>query len=230
MKKQPVQAGRPIGKRFSPPGLIREAERRTGAVREVPLSQLHRRAGFPFPNANSFTNIISNCKGGWAALIIGRPNFMLNNAKLKDTLSQIMTAKTAEPIQLHPMAAAEMDWYRVDLTVADGRSVFSLSFDEAQSQMKRIQEMVRDLGIQPTIQHQPAPALAGLPQAASKPGSRATSAPVRIQTPFKHAASPAPMTDKQKRMIFARFAKKALEAEQVEELLIKQVDISAAAI
>ena len=148
---------------------------------------------------------------------------MLNNAKLKDTLSQIMTAKTAEPIQLHPMAAAERTGTELTLPSLTVVLSFSLSFDEAQSQMKRIQEMVRDLGIQPTIQHQPAPALAGLPQAASKPGSLATSAPVRIQTPFKHAASPAPMTDKQKRMIFALTAKKAVEAEQVEELLIKQV-------
>ena len=72
---------------------------------------------------------------------------MLNNAKLKDTLSQIMTAKTAEPIQLHPMAAAERTGTELTLPSLTVVLSFSLSFDEAQSQMKRIQEMVRDLGI-----------------------------------------------------------------------------------
>ncbi len=147
---------------------------------------------------------------------------MLNNAKLKETLSKKMTPKTSEPLQLHTNAVAEgteTDLILPSLTVV---LTFTLSLDKAQSQMKRIQEMIRALGLQPTVQHQTVPVLAGVSQPVPKPGP-ATTAPASIQAPFKHTASLTPMTDKQKRMIFALTAKKALESEQVEELLIKQV-------
>ena len=147
---------------------------------------------------------------------------MLNNTKLKKTLSQKVTAKTAESVQHHPKAFAERTGTELILPSLTIVLTFSLSLDEAQSQMRRIQEMVKALGLQPTVQQQPAPSLAGLPQPVPKPAPLSTTIPARLQTPFKHAASPAPMTDKQKRMIFAMIARKNLSPESVSDILERE--------
>ena len=155
-------------------------------------------------------------------MIIGRPIFMLNNAKLKETLSQIITAKTAESNHFHPRTAAEQTSSGLILPSLTVVLTFSLSFDEAPSQMQRIQEMVRDLGLQPTVQQQPATLLAGVPQSALKPDPLPTTASARIQTQFKHAAPPTPMTDKQKKMIFALIARNKLSPESVSDILERE--------
>ena len=144
---------------------------------------------------------------------------MLNNAKLKDTLSQKMASQTAESRQLHPMALAERTGTELILPSLTIVLTFSLSLAEAPSQMQRLQEMVGALGLQPTVQQQPAPSLAGVPQPVPKPAPLPTTAPARIQTQVKHAAPPTPMTDKQKKMIFALIARKKLSPESVSDIL-----------
>lgn len=143
---------------------------------------------------------------------------MLNNAKLKEVLSQKMTVNTADPVQLHPMTVAERagtELIRPSLTVV---LTFSLSLDEAPSQMKRIQEMISDLRLQPNVQHPTAPVVTSMPPEA-KPARVQPIPPVSSQVPAKPVASAARMTDKQKRMIFALIARKNLSPESVSEIL-----------
>ena len=147
---------------------------------------------------------------------------MFNNAKLKETLSQKVTANTANPVQLHPKAVAERAGTELILPLLTVVLTFPLSLDEAPSQMKRIQEMVSDLGLRPTVQQQPAPSLAGVPQPVPKPAPLPTTIPALIQTPVKQASSPVPMTDKQKRMIFALIARKNLSPESVSDILERE--------
>ena len=148
---------------------------------------------------------------------------MLNNAKLKETLFQKVTATTADPVQNRNTGVAERTAEEMILPSLTVVLTFSLPLDEAQFQMKRIQELVRSLGLQPTVQPQPGPAMAGVPQSAPqsvpKPDPVPTTAAARIQTQVKHTASPALMTDKQKKMIFALIARKKLSPESVSDIL-----------
>ena len=129
-----------------------------------------------------------------------------------------MASQTAESRQLHPMALAERtgtELIRPSLTVV---LTFSLSLDEAPSQMKRIQEMIRDLRLQPNVQPPTAPVVTSMPPEA-KPAPVQPIPPVSSQVPAKPVASAARMTDKQKRMIFALIARKNLSPESVSEIL-----------
>ena len=132
-----------------------------------------------------------------------------------------MASQTAESRQLHPMALAERtgtELIRPSLTVV---LTFSLSLDEAPSQMKRIQEMIRDLRLQPNVQHPTAPVVTSMPPE-TKPAPVQPIPPVSSQVPAKPVASTARMTDKQKRMIFALIARKKLSPESVNDILERE--------
>ena len=79
---------------------------------------------------------------------------MLNNAKLKETLSQKVTANIAEPIHTPTNYTVEPAGSEPMLPSLSVVLTFSLSLAEAASQMTRIQEMVRMLGLQPAVQQQ----------------------------------------------------------------------------
>ena len=146
---------------------------------------------------------------------------MLNNAKLKETLSQKVTANIAESIHTPINSTAEPAGSESMLPSLSVVLTFSLSLDEAASQMKRIQEMVKMLGLQPAVKQ-----LTPLPlkstQMAPKPDSLQPTTPVRSQPSEKHTASTAMMTDKQKRMIFALIARKNLSLESVSDILERE--------
>ena len=146
---------------------------------------------------------------------------MLNNAKLKETLSQKVTANIAEPIHTPTNFTAEPAGSEPMLPSLSVVLTFSLSLDEAASQMTRIQEMVNILGLQPAVKQ-----LTPLPlkstQMAPKPDSLQPTTPVRSQPSEKHTASPAIMTDKQKRMIFALIGRKNLSPESVRDILERE--------
>ena len=147
---------------------------------------------------------------------------MLNNVKLKETLSQKVTANTAESTHAPTTSNSEPSGSEPMLPSLSVVLTFSLSLAEAPSQMKRIQEMFRILGLQPAVQQQPAPLPLKLSQSLQKPASLPSTTLARGQASAKNAASTAPMTDKQKRMIFALVAKKKLTPDQVESLLMNQ--------
>ena len=144
--------------------------------------------------------------------------FMLNNAKLKETLSQKVTAKTTEVIQVPAISIVEPSGNAFPLPSLSIVLTFSLSLDEAPSQMKRIQEMISDLRLQPNVQPPTAPVVTSMPPEA-KPAPVQPIPPVSSQVPAKPVASAARMTDKQKRMIFALIARKNLSPESVSEIL-----------
>ena len=148
---------------------------------------------------------------------------MLNNVKLKETLSQKVTANTTESTHAPTTSNSEPSGSEPMLPSLSVVLTFSLSLAEAPSQMKRIQEMFRILGLQPAVQQQPAPLPLKLSQSLQKPASLPSTTLARGQASAKNAASTAPMTYKQKRMIFALVAKKKLTPDQVESLLMKQI-------
>ena len=146
---------------------------------------------------------------------------MLNNAKLKETLSQKVTANIAEPIHAPTNSTAEPSGSEPMLPSLSVVLTFSLSLDEASSQMKRIQEMVKMLGFQPAMKQLTPLPLKSTPMA-PKLDSLQPNSPARSQSSAKHTASTAMMTDKQKRMIFALIARKNLSPESVSDILERE--------
>ena len=145
---------------------------------------------------------------------------MLNNPKLKETLSQKVITTTTGPVPHQPNTIAEhsMAWLQPSLKVV---LTFSLSLDDAQSQMKRIQEMIQSLGLKSTVQHASASSIANLPLV-SKPIPLPATAASRNQAPAKHTVAPEPMTDKQKKMIFSLIARKRLAPEDISDILERE--------
>ena len=145
---------------------------------------------------------------------------MLNNAKLKDTLSQKVSTTTADTVLLQPKAIADqaMAGLQPSLTVV---LTFSLSLDDAQSQMKRIQEMIQSLGMKSTVQHASASSSSTVPLV-SKPIPLPSTAASRSKVAAKHTVAPEPMTDKQKKMIFSLIARKKLAPESVSDILERE--------
>ena len=142
---------------------------------------------------------------------------MLNNAKLKETLSQKVTATVADMVQIHHTGVAERTAEEMILPSLTVVLTFSLPFQDAPAQMKRISEMVQTMGLLPLVQSQSGPVVTSVPTA--KPVPVQPIPPVRSQVPAKPVASAARMTDKQKRMIFALIARKNLSPESVSEIL-----------
>lgn len=143
---------------------------------------------------------------------------MINNAKLKEMLSQKVTATTTAPVQCPPTAAPERVAEQMVLPSLTVVLTFSLPFDEAPSQMKRIAQLLQSLGMQPAVQQPAAPATATVTPT-SKPAPLRPTKPARFQAPVKPAETTARMTDKQKRMIFALVARKKLSPESFNEIL-----------
>ena len=146
---------------------------------------------------------------------------MLNNAKLKETLSQKVTANAADPVQNRHTGVAERAAEKMVLPSLTIVLTFSLSLDEAPSQMKRIAELLQSLGLQSAVQ-QPAAPVAATVFPASKPAPLRPTTPARSQSAAKPAASPETMTPKQKKMIFALIARKNLSPESVSDILERE--------
>lgn len=146
---------------------------------------------------------------------------MLNNAKLKETLSQKVTANIAESIHTPTNSTAEPAGSEPMLPSLSVVLTFSLSLAEAASQMKRIQEMVRLLGLTPAVQPATAPVTVNVPPVAN-PVPLPPNTMTRSQTPAKLPASMAMMTDKQNRMIFALIARKNLSPESVSDIMERE--------
>ena len=142
---------------------------------------------------------------------------MLNNAKLKETLSQKVTATAADPVQNRNTGVAERTAEEMLLPSLTVVLTFSLPLQDAPSQMKRISELVQSLGLLPMVQPPTGPVVTSVPTA--KPVPVQPIPPVSSQVPAKPVASAARMTDKQKRMIFALIARKNLSPESVSEIL-----------
>ena len=143
---------------------------------------------------------------------------MLNNAKLKETLSQKVTATAADPVQNRNTGVAERTAEEMLLPSLTVVLTFSLPLQDAPSHMKRISEMVQSLELLPLVQSKSGPVVTSVPTAIPVQSVQ-TIPPVRSQVPAKPVASTARMTDKQKRMIFALIARKNLSPESVSEIL-----------
>ena len=146
---------------------------------------------------------------------------MWNNAQLKETLNQKVTTTTADPVLLQPKAIPEQSiaGLQPSLTVV---LTFSLSLDNAQFQMKRIQEIIQSLGLKSTIQHASTSSSGASIPLVPKPIPLSATTPARSQAPAKRTIAPEPMTDKQKKMIFALIAKKKLAPDDVGVILEKE--------
>jgi hypothetical protein len=178
-------------------------------------------AGFQCPKANNFVYPLYQIRRRKGGLDHGAPKFiMLNNAKLKDTLSQKVSTTTTDPVLHQPKETVDQAMAGLQPSLTVGLT-FSLSLDDAQSQMKRIQEMIHSLGLKSTVQHVSASSSSIVPLV-SKPIPLPATAESRSQAAAKHTVAPEPMTDKQKNMIFSLIARKNLASENVSDILERE--------
>ena len=146
---------------------------------------------------------------------------MLSSAKLKELLSQKVTATTTAPVPSPRTASPEPVTEQMVLPSLTVVLTFSLPLGEAPSQINRIADFIQSLGLQPAVQQSAALATATVPPA-SNPAPLQPTTPARSQPSAKPAASPEPMTPKQKKMIFALIARKNLSPESVSDILERE--------
>ena len=188
----------------------------------------HPVAGSPFPKVNSFIPIIAqntNEKKEEGRADHSPPKItMLNNAQLKETLNQKLTthADEARPIfttssrQDEPIDSLTLPTLNIVLT-------FSVPLADLQGQIERIYSLIQSLGLASSVQYQAKPSLVKPPTpiVIPEPVRATASSPIRVSavpTPSSTA-----MTGRQKKMIFALIAKKKLSADEVADIMEREV-------
>ena len=149
---------------------------------------------------------------------------MWNNAQLKETLSQKVTASAGEarPVfttssrQDEPIDSLTPPTLNIMLT-------FSVPLADLQGQIERIYSLIQSLGLANSVQYQAKPSLVKPPTPTVMPAPvRAiTSSPVRESSVSN--ATAAAITDKQKKMLYALVSKKKLSADEVADIMEREV-------
>ena len=145
---------------------------------------------------------------------------MWNNAQLKETLSQKVTASAGEARPVFT-ASSRQDETIDSLTPPTLNIVltFSVPLADLQGQIERIDRLIQSLGLASSVQYQAKPALVKppTPTVIPEPVRATPSSPVRVsEVPTSSSTA---MTDKQKKMIFSLIARKKLASESVSDLL-----------
>ena len=149
---------------------------------------------------------------------------MWNNAQLKETLSQKVTASAGEA---HPVftASSRQDETIDSLTPPTLNIVLTVSVPLAdlQGQIERIYSLIQSLGLANSVQYQAKPSLVKPPTPTVMPAPvRAiTSSPVRESSVSN--ATAAAITDKQKKMRYALVSKKKLSADEIANIMEREV-------
>ena len=148
---------------------------------------------------------------------------MWNNAQLKETLSQKVTASAGEARPGFPTSSHQDE--RIDRVTPPTLSIvltFSVPLSDLQCQIERIGKLIQSLGLASSIQYQAKPPLVRLPTPTviSEPVRATTSSPVRESAVSTVTA--AAMTDKQKKMLFALAAKKKLCADEITNIMERE--------
>ena len=149
---------------------------------------------------------------------------MWNNAQLKETLSQKVTASAGEARPVFT-ASSRQDETIDSLTPPTLNIVltFSVPLADLQGQIERIDRLIQSLGLASSVQYQPKPALIKppTPPVIPEPVRATTSSPIRESSVSN--ATAAAITDKQKKMLYALVAKKKLSADEIADIMEREV-------
>ena len=145
---------------------------------------------------------------------------MWNNAQLKETLSQKVTASAGEARPIFPVSSHQDETIN-SLTPPTLSIVltFTVPLANLQVQLERIDKLIQSLGLASSVQYQAKPSLIKppTPPVIPEPVRATASSPVRVSA--VPTSSSTAMTDKQKKMIFSLIARKKLASESVSDLL-----------
>ena len=148
---------------------------------------------------------------------------MWNNAQLKETLSQKVTASADEARPVFP-ASSRQDEPIDSLTppTLNIMLTFSVPLADLQGQIERIYSLIQSLGLASSVQYQAKPSLVKPPTpiVIPEPVRATASSPIRVSA--VPTSSSTAVTDRQKKMIFALIAKKKLAPDDVGVLLEKE--------
>ena len=148
---------------------------------------------------------------------------MWNNAQLKETLSQKVTASADEARPVFP-ASSRQDEPIDSLTppTLNIMLTFSVPLADLQGQIERIYSLIQSLGLANSVQYQAKPSLVKPPTPTVMPAPvRAiTSSPVRESSVSN--ATAAAITDKQKKMLYALVAKKKLSTDEITYIMERE--------
>ena len=149
---------------------------------------------------------------------------MWNNAQLKETLNQKVTASASEarPVfttssrQDEPINSVTPPTLNIVLT-------FSVPLADLQGQIERIHRLIQSLGLAGGVQYQAKPSLVKppTPPVIPEPMRAAPSSPIRVSAVQTSIA--ANMTDKQKKMLYALVSKKKLSADEIANIMEREV-------
>ncbi len=155
---------------------------------------------------------------------------MWNNAQLKETLSQKVTAYAGEARPVLPIPSRHDE--PIDSITPPTLSIvltFSVPLADLQGQIERIDRLIQSLGLASSVQYQAKPALVKppTPTVIPEPVRATASSPIRESAVSN--ASAAAMTDKQKKMLYALVAKKKLSADEITNIMEREFDHSGGA-
>ena len=149
---------------------------------------------------------------------------MWNNAQLKETLNQKVTASAGETRpdfqassrQEETIESVSPPTLNIVLTV-------SVPLADLPSQIERIHRLIQSLGLTNGVQYQAKPALIkpSTPTVLPAPVRATTSEPIRVSA--TQTSTAAAMTDKQKMMLYALAAKKKLSADEIANIMEREV-------
>ena len=149
---------------------------------------------------------------------------MWNNAQLKETLSQKVTASAGEA---HPVftASSRQDETIDSLTPPTLNIVLTVSVPLAdlQGQIERIDRLIQSLGLANSVQYQAKPVLVKPPTPPVLPEPVRATASSPIRESAVPNATAAAMTDKQKKMLYSLAAKKKLSADEIANIMEREV-------
>ena len=148
---------------------------------------------------------------------------MLNTAQLKETLSQKVTASAGEARPGFTTSSRQDE--PIDSITPPTLSIvltFSVPLADLPNQIERIDRLIQSLGLAGGVQYKAKPSLIkpSTPPVIPEPVRATASSSVRLSD--VPTATAAPMTDRQKKMIFAMISKKKLAPDDVGVLLEKE--------
>ena len=148
---------------------------------------------------------------------------MWNNAQLKETLSQKVTAYAGEARPVLPIPSRHDE--PIDRITPPTLSIvltFSLPLADLPNQIERIHRLIQSLGLANSVQYQAKPPLVKppTPTVIPEPVRATASSPIRVSA--VPTSSSTAVTDRQKKMIFALIAKKKLAPDDVGVILEKE--------
>ena len=148
---------------------------------------------------------------------------MWNNAQLKETLSQKVTASAGEARPIFPVSSHQDETINsLKPPALNIMLTFSVPLADLQGQIERIYSLIQSLGLASSVQYQAKPSLVKPPTpiVIPEPVRATASSPIRVSA--VPTSSSTVMTDRQKKMIFAVIAKKKLAPDDVGVLLEKE--------